>query len=77
MLRSPESQNRPTTPGRSLRAVPAGFEAIREQLAERRSAGQSFADAWPEVVRATSERVDRQVLKETREAWQEAYEVVQ
>jgi hypothetical protein len=55
--------------------VPTGFEAIREQLAERRSAGQAFELAWPEVVQGASEPSDRRVLAETREAWQEAYEV--
>jgi hypothetical protein len=60
-----------------LAPVPTGSEAIREQLAERRSAGQSFAFAWAEVIRDTSEPSDRRVLRETREAWQEAYEVVQ
>jgi hypothetical protein len=57
--------------------VSTGFEAVREQLAERRSAGQSFGDAWPEVVQGISEPAARKVLKETREQWQEAYEVVQ
>jgi len=64
-------------PGVIFADVPTGFEAIREQLAERRSVGQSFADAWPEVIRGIGEPTDRRVLNETREQWQEAYEVVQ
>jgi hypothetical protein len=56
--------------------MPTPFAPIREQLAERRSAGQSFAFAWAEVTRVVPEPIDRKVLSETREAWQEAYEVV-
>jgi hypothetical protein len=56
--------------------VSTPFAPIREQLAQRRSAGQSFSFAWSEVLGATIEPADRRVLNETREVWQEAYEVV-
>ncbi len=49
--------------------MPSDFAPVRKALAREREQGRSFAQAWK-----VDDRERRQVLRDTRQAWQDGYE---
>ena len=43
-------------------------------LAREREQGQPFSQAWKVALEAVEDRERRQVLRDTRQAWQDGYE---
>ncbi len=54
--------------------MPIDFAPARGSLARQREQGRSFAQAWKVALEAVEDRERRQVLRETRPAWQDGYE---
>ena len=54
--------------------MPSDFAPVRSILAAEREQGRPFAEAWPAALEAVEDRYDRQVLRDTRQAWQDGYE---
>ncbi len=54
--------------------MPSDFAPIRSILARERDQGQPFSVAWKVALEAVEDRERRQVLRDTRQAWQDGYE---
>jgi hypothetical protein len=54
--------------------MPSDFAPVRSILAVEREQGRSFAQAWKVALEAVEDRERRQVLRDTRQAWQDGYE---
>ena len=54
--------------------MPSDFAPVRSILAREREQGQPFSKAWKVALEAVEDRERRQVLRETRQAWQDGYE---
>jgi hypothetical protein len=54
--------------------MPSDFAPVRSILAREREPGQPFATAWKVALEAVEDRERRQVLRDTRQAWQDGYE---
>jgi len=54
--------------------VPTGFEPVSEVLLSQREQGRPFSKAWKVALEAVEDREGRQVLRSTRQAWQDGYE---
>ncbi len=57
-----------------VRTMPTGFEPVREVLVSQREQGRPFPVAWRAALKAVEDRDRRQVLRDTRQAWQDGYE---
>jgi hypothetical protein len=54
--------------------MPSDFAPIRSILAAEREQGQPFSKAWKVALQTIEDRERRQVLRDTRQAWQDGYE---
>jgi hypothetical protein len=54
--------------------MPSDFAPVRSILAREREHGQPFSVAWKVALEAVEDRERRQVLRDTRQAWQDGYE---
>ena len=54
--------------------MPSDFVPVRSILAREREQGRPFAEAWPAALEAVEDRYDRQVLRDTQQAWRDGYE---
>jgi hypothetical protein len=54
--------------------MPSDFAPVRSILGAERERGQPFAKAWKVALEAVEDRERRQVLRDTRQAWQDGYE---
>ncbi len=54
--------------------MPSDFAPIRSILAREREAGQPLSEAWELALETVDDRESRQVLRDTRHAWQDGYE---
>ncbi len=54
--------------------MPTDFAPVRSFLAREREQGQPFSKAWKLALEAVEDRDRRQVLRDTRQAWQDGYE---
>ncbi len=54
--------------------MPSDFAPVRSILAREREQGRPFSEAWKVALEAVEDRERRQVLRDTRQAWQDGYE---
>jgi hypothetical protein len=54
--------------------MPSDFAPVRSILARERKLGRPFSEAWSVALEAVEDRERRQVLRDTRQAWQDGYE---
>ncbi len=54
--------------------MPSDFAPVRSILAAEREQGRPFLEAWKVALEAVEDRERRQVLRDTRQAWQDGYE---
>jgi hypothetical protein len=54
--------------------MPSDFAPVRSILAREREQGQPFSVAWRIALATIEDRERRQVLRDTRQAWQDGYE---
>lgn len=50
------------------------FAPVRSILARERQQGRPFAEAWKVALKSVEDRQAREVLRATRQAWQDGYE---
>ena len=53
--------------------MPSDFAPVRSILAAERERGRPFSEAWKLALDSVEDRYARQVLRETRHVWRDAY----
>jgi hypothetical protein len=54
--------------------MPSDFAPVRSVLAAEREHGQPFSEAWKVALETVEDRERREVLSDTRQAWQGGYD---
>jgi hypothetical protein len=54
--------------------MPSDFAPVRSILAREREQERPFPEAWKVALAGIEDRERRQVLRDTRQAWQDGYE---